>query len=560
MNDYKNILKLLLKDAFKKEGKSKRTGIIVLCSLMLFFDSLAIVLLFLMKDLIIATQMQNALITTFVAGDIMLTVFFGISPTISKIFMSKDNEFFLSLPIKPMSVFFAKLSFVYLSELLTSALFLFPVLIAAGIALQLPWLFFVMIIPLILFTPVFAMLVISIFAIPFTFISSLFKNRGTAMSILTIGIYVIIMALYFMFVMGMRNIDYEQMQQSYNSFSPIMPIISNIIYPLYMLINFATLTPVFSLSLALSLVIEFSIFILCFAAALLFVYLIYKYAATFISRRLAEFSSESQSKGKQFLASSSKSALIKKEIKELLRNPTVAMSVVSGIFLCPMIVVIYSLLFSTNAFSGGIDLPQEVGQAIKFFTIWLSTLIGILAIGVGLNSGSITAFSREGENFGFLRTLPISGRDVFAAKEAVYLGITMIETFLSVVVGCIMSAKSSVFDWWPPLLLLVIGCSWGFAMTDFSLALDLKNPKLKWLNVGELLKRSKNNVVSLVWVLVTITLIMVFMMLSQSRAIPSQKTIILIVFGGIALLGIVAATIVKLQTNKKIDILFDRVE
>ena len=133
----------------------------------------------------------------------------GFSGVTSNMFFSKDNEFLSSLPVRPEAVFSAKLTVVYLNDLIVGSVFLIPLLVSyvVGVILggaTLPLYFYFMMPVVALTIPVVPLAIISVLSFPMVKIVSYFKNKAIVTLVLSVVMFLGFFAIYMVFV---RYID-----------------------------------------------------------------------------------------------------------------------------------------------------------------------------------------------------------------------------------------------------------------------------------------------------------------------------------------------------------------
>ena len=133
----------------------------------------------------------------------------GFSGVTSNMFFSKDNEFLSSLPVRPEAVFSAKLTVVYLNDLIVGSVFLIPLLVSYVVGViqggvTLPMYFYFMIPIAMLTIPVVPLAIISVLSFPMVKIVSYFKNKAIVTLVLSVVMFLGFFAIYMVFV---KNID-----------------------------------------------------------------------------------------------------------------------------------------------------------------------------------------------------------------------------------------------------------------------------------------------------------------------------------------------------------------
>ncbi|UKI51522.1 MAG: hypothetical protein L6V79_04655 [Clostridium sp.] len=130
----------------------------------------------------------------------------GFSGVTSNMFFSKDNEFLSSLPVRPEAVFSAKLTVVYLNDLIVGSVFLIPLLVSYVVGViqggaTLPMYFFNFMTPVAMLTiPVVPLAIISVLSFPMVKIVSYFKNKAIVTLVLSVVMFLGFFAIYMVFL------------------------------------------------------------------------------------------------------------------------------------------------------------------------------------------------------------------------------------------------------------------------------------------------------------------------------------------------------------------------
>lgn len=250
----------------KEHANIKKTvGLAVVCAVL--YAAITAGLIFVicyMSAVMSALELESEFIALILTTGLLFVLIFGVVVLLTCLYFSKDTEFFLALPVKPSTVFAAKMAIVYLTELVTAALLMLPLMITAGIMMKLGVLYYVMIPFAIVFLPAIPLFIASIISIPIMYLVSFFRNRGALGSIFVLLLMGGLFAGYYVLVMNMQdlnpdNIDVEAVR---NMFVKIV----RVLYPLYALGRAMTAAPVFGLGVAASVAVNIFIFAASVAA------------------------------------------------------------------------------------------------------------------------------------------------------------------------------------------------------------------------------------------------------------------------------------------------------
>ncbi len=491
MNNYVSVLKLLIKNMFRRDrAKAKSFGkmLLVVFGLLITYAAVSflfITLIYFMGSSFAAFSLQSEFVSMILACGLMVVLIFGIVTVLTCLYFSRDTEFFFALPIKPAVVFAAKLTVVYLAELAVTALIMIPCLITAGIVMNLPAIFYVLLPIAVLFTPVIPLVLATIISIPVMYVVSFLKNRGALGSIVVIVLFGAFFGLYYAGVSQMQNINPQEIDLS--GMQDMFRKIASTMYPLYALARAMTATPVFGLGAAASVAVNLAIYfgiVVALGALVLFI-------SSTVYRRGASGQLEGAKRNKtanvSYRGSSTVKALMKKEWREILRTPAFALNCLLGIVMCPIIVVFFGLTTKTSMAAGEMASQSEaqiqiMRTVMKFMMLWF-----VMFMSVGTNAGPATALSREGEKFYYTKIIPVDYKTQLKAKSYVYIIISSISSVFGSVAMAILDFNISFFVC--SLIFLLI---YNFAAVHFGMLLDVNNPKLKWTTPNEAVKHNKN--------------------------------------------------------------------
>lgn len=124
-----------------------------------------------------------SLVTVIFAMACVAIILFGLVPMVSYLYFSRDNEFMISLPVRPSTIFLAKLTVVYLTEMVVGVIVMIPALITVGVAVGMNAWYYVIVVISAVIVPAVPMVLISIIAIPLMYAVSFFRNKGAFASV-----------------------------------------------------------------------------------------------------------------------------------------------------------------------------------------------------------------------------------------------------------------------------------------------------------------------------------------------------------------------------------------
>lgn len=493
MKNYFKICSMLFKYMFKRGGEKSSKWIFLAYGVLgVTFAILLISVCFGVSVMSVAFRdlgLVAELITLLLAIGCVIVVVFGLIPMINYLYFSKDTEFMMTLPVSPSTIYFAKITVVYLTEAIVSVLFLVPCMLTVGVTLNLGGIFFIVSIISTLLVPAIPLVVVSIVAIPMMYIVSFFKKKGALSSVVLILLFAGLMVGYLFLMEGINGALPEGETVDFTAivtkFSNGLKSTCKILLPLYAVARLAvgsnnTLFGDFSVPVAS--LINFVSFVVVVAVLVLIAFLVSALVYRRGVRSMLENAKGKSSGNATFTKSSSAFwALVKKEWRELFRTPAFAFQCLSGIIMCP-IMLVFIMVTSETGFAVGGDLRSSL--LISFILI---AMIGM--VGMSMNIGAATTITREGKNFYLMKTIPVDYKTQIRAKCMLYLIVSSITILVSQAVASLLCFN---------LVNLICGTVfllvYNYGYNCFAIYLDLSRPKLNWATHNEAVKNNRNAV------------------------------------------------------------------
>lgn len=423
-----------------------------------------------------------------ILATMLVSLFLGTLSLLGLVFNAKDTELYAALPVRQGSVFAAKFSMVYLTELVFSLFILLPVGVIysmhAGASLAF-WLKF----PLIaLLVPVVPLVISSLLALPLMLLTARSRHRDAVMLVLSL---VLMLALVFgqMYLsMSMQTLvestdqlmeilrDPNGLSAVLGSFPPAMWAAKALLFGgTDSVINFLLLLAVSAVSFALAVLISSKLY--------------YRGA-------LAQLESARKGKSKAYSAYSVKAgkpyrAFLRKDIKSVLRTPVYAMNQLTMVIIVPIMLVIFKFMSGGNeAYQMLFGMLESSGTSRLTMTLVVSGVLGFLLL---VNPQATTTFSRDGVSIFFIKSLPVSvpvqtaGR-ILSASLCPALGIVVTELTLALLLG--LDAAVIVSS-------ALIGLSAVALVTSACMIPDCLKPKLRWNSEAEAMKQNFNSMLGM---------------------------------------------------------------
>lgn len=499
MTAFGALTKRIIKNTFVpnfESDKEKKKFIGILVAIAISFGIPYILILIGAYGLISAAvtegYLAEMLSTVFLMSQ-LLTIFFSLFIYINIMFYSKDNEFLFTLPIRTVGVFWAKMIAIALYELILSAITIIPVSIVALVAMANSAVgitagMVILIIPATVLLPLMAILVIALVSYPIMKIMNYFKKRPILGAILAIVmVAAIYIAIYLPIMLNSNNVappsgdvfDEEivesegDISQIYKAILPSLTGVGKYSFHTYFLakamVSTSALTG-FGYSMA-------------FVGIVLALALLGSLLASWQYNKLASGAlegggvSKSNSKSKEAKQLDVKNALFKKDLFSVLKNNTMLIQAGMMCVLPPI------LIFFICSMQSGIN---EIGPVLG---VGIAELI--IRLMLSSNTASILAFSRDGEGVLMYKTMPVSTKDIIAAKIKTGLTFAIITAGLSALALAFVKGMNVLYV----LGFLASSMLYAYASNRFCVYRDLKKPNIHWKNIQEIVKNNFSSVV-----------------------------------------------------------------
>lgn len=503
MRKYLSLVKMLFVQQYKTRvtslsGKKRRFGSVMLYLLMAvcfapLLISVAVAMYYMGKfsqgDLYVGTFLMLAC-----QGFVLM---FGVHSIMSNVFVVKDAERLLFLPVRSPVIFFAKLTVAYLNELLTSALAIAVALVPFGLGagagvgyyLTLPAALF-----LILLLP---MLFGSIIAMPLSALVTLFGKNSAIKTILRIVIYVLIMALYmyvmysFGFLTGSENGNFldnpevvikDLMDGFVERLQSVMPYFHSDY--MLMMCMLASNAGEWFVGMALTLIENFALLAVMFAVSL-----------PFYRKMLAmsvEGSGSSERRGKKTYSVKNRGVVrefIRTDVKRTLRDPQVGFQSFAGLIMMPVIVVILYFFMGLSS-EGDSSFLEFIGITPLYQVIAPLVIMAYMTfLGCSTNVLGLYPVSRENRSLYILKSLPVPFGKILLAKVLLSTAVMLTGDFVS----CVLIVALFGIKWYYGLAMLATMALIGFGSMCICTMLDLRQPKIGWDNFNQGLRNAKNS-------------------------------------------------------------------
>lgn len=438
-----------------------------------------------------------------------VSLIFGTATVLKNLYMSKENELLIVFPVSFNQLYLSKILILYISELIFNLVYIVPILMSLGvIGVQAGYvgvLYFVGVIILAPFLPIFPLALAVILSIPAMYIIKFFRKRQLISSIFILIGVVTLFILYMSIVpkiTGAFNIAEKQMETSFKVNLGIRRIGEKIPIYFWLANSFLNLSKIYYQLIYI--LIVFGMFLL--AAVVI---------KPFFKSIVLTGNESTQIKGirKSFKVRSQFAELLITQFRMLFRSPNYIFDFLLFPLLMPIITIAYDkLLFSivVNQMGKGLIVASHV------LVIGIITFIG--------SSISSTAVSRDGAMNYFIKSSPVS----YYKQTIVRIIFNLIINFASILLTTCLCLILKIAE--PSVIILagvaVFVMSIGHVCQAFDW--DLRNPTLKWYDSNEIQTVSKNTTKTITLGIVLSLIMFLIMALLYHNLILGFLIIILI--------------------------------
>ena len=394
---------------------------------------------------------------------------FGLSLTTKTLYFNSDSDL-LKLPLSGRMIFFAKVTYLFIYELIFTTVLSLPVFIMYGIATSQGALFYTMLIPNTLFLPMIPFLFSLLCSVPAMYIVAFLKNKFVVMLI----IYVVTVAGgFYIYTYALQFIMKILQNGSINDvFSP--SVITNIkqftqYLHIPMLFRNSLLIYKFVPSMIINLTIVVCLSILIFTFA----------KKAYLKLLLNNIGGNGQAFKKKIKIKKRRAgrALFFREFTTIFRSVNYSFQYLTVIITTPLMVYFSSEIASNIG-------VEQIGEGV-LPGIAVLVLIMFLTMGTSFAATSIT---REGGNFFHTKIIPVRFTKQVVVKFLLYVIVSVPAVFISTFVLAIAGFLSLI----QALLIAVAVCFIVIGNICSSITMDLKKPQFMYLDGKEITSSNKN--------------------------------------------------------------------
>lgn len=478
------MLKALLKKQFlelnvfyfqdKKTGKIRSKGGIIGFVLLFAFVFLAIGasvfgMGMLFADAFIPMGMDWLYFALMGLFAIMLGVFGDVFNTYASLYLAKDNELLLSMPIQPSKILFARMSGVFAMGVLYESLVFVPAVIVYWIRAELTVKKFLFPIVLWLLVAVIVLILTCILGYVVAAVSTKLKNKA----ITTVLLGFLLFAVYYVCYFKINSL----LQSVVTHADQIGAAIRTYLFPFYAfgLAGSGSLKALLAVSAGVLALFALTYFIL---------------SKSFI--RIATTRSGAKKtvyKQAEMKITDVRHALLMKELKRFSNSPVYMLN--CGLGLLILVAAAVFALVRAQVLRQSMESVQAELPGVQQLLAPLVTAAVCLI--VSMNAVSAPSVSLEGKNIWILQSLPIAPKQILRAKEKLHILLNTVPALLCTLVFN-MVLRTDV-----PAMILSAAIVWLFVLftADLGLVMGVKKPNLTWTNETVPVKQSMSVMVTL---------------------------------------------------------------
>ncbi len=484
-----SLTKVFLKNSFQNympsaKKKQRKTGMLLLY--ILAFGYLAGIMGFVSYN-IITSMMQihqeAVFLGVFLLGMALLLVFQSIFSCMNVFYFSKDIEYVLPLPLRPVEILMAKFNTMLVTEYIMECIIgLIPFLLY-GILTSASVFYYIMAAIVLLVFPIFPILIASLLVMIIMSFAKITKKRDTYQFIAIIILILVIFGIQF-FISGHTEMSEEQMLEQLVQTNGLVQSIGQYFVTLLPSVQAMTATNIGTM--LLELIKLLAITAVAYGIFMLLGQKLYFKGA--IDNQIGNGTAHKKIKGdKVYKPKKIAVSYVKKEFMSLVKNPIFCMQ-------CVLPPILFPFLF-LGIFVLGIGGEEQVQmdsllqQIQGSSTGVLCILIGVTQFFMMMSYTSVTAVSRDGQNAVFMKYIPVSFYKQIRYKA---MPAILLNTFMFAITLGIMYYKIPNIGITTYLVAFVIATLFNILQSELMVVVDLKRPKLEWTTEYAVVKQNMN--------------------------------------------------------------------
>lgn len=473
---------------------------------------------------------------------------------INSMFFAKDNELVLNMPLRGVEIFSAKLIATYLNELVISALVTIPIAVitaAAGIQAGYGSMFgagYWILIPFaIALLPVMPLLLLSIVSFPIALLVQKASKYPVLSAVLQAVLLLAFISLcYLLGYGGGYAMSSDETQVDTGMFQSLGGISFYTRFLAKAMLGSSAAGNFFAF---------LGITVAMAAVAIGLSVLLYRRAIAMSVEGGAN--TKRKVKTDEHVNKGTFRALVTAHAKTLSRTPDVLVNLILTMAMPALMAVIMGFVMPSGEEIAAED-PDAATPYFGYFAVGMVGWITMFTSPIS-NIGASFAFSLDKDNIAVLKSLPVTGKEVFKSKLIVSDAVSLLSA-IAVTTALIATADIPV---WGCFIFMISLTVYLISCNAFTMSRDVANPHFNWMNVKELTKAS-NSATQFIMMGVGLAFGLVaampmFAVASAGAALPGWA-VHLIVWGAMALSCLSAYPILRLTAMRGIEEKYARIE
>ncbi len=393
---------------------------------------------------------------------VLLGTFGSVFSTYSTLYLSKDNDMLISLPIPTSSIIISRLTSVYTMGLMFSGIVSIPTIIVYWV--------FGKVTPLVIICSIIFVIIISLIVLMLScilgWVVAKISVKTKDKSYVTVILSLIFFAIYYL--------GFSEASDMINGLIANVVLygenVKNTAYPLYLFGKIGTGDIIAT--------------IIYMAVTIVLCLIVYKLLSNSFLKIVTSTKSSSNSvyKEKTVKRKSQVIAVLGKEFKRFTSSSAYMLNCSMGTLMIIIIAIV--LLVKNDIITMFLDMEgfsQDV--IIDFIPVVIVMMFCVL---ISINDIVVPSISLEGKNIWILQSLPINAWTVLKGKLLLHL----ILTGIPVIFGCISIMIALDLDITIKIVMVIVPITYTIFMALFGLFLAIKMPNLTWTNETAVLKQS----------------------------------------------------------------------
>ena len=384
-----------------------------------------------------------------------LTLVFTVARVISTLYLSRDNELLICLPVTANQFFISKILLVYFKEFAFNAMLCLPLFLCLGVFGGLGVSFYCAIPLYLLLMPILPIILASFLSIPVMRILAFLKRHSVLAIIVLLALVAGLLWAYISLIAGIAG-NFNIVEQQMKMVASVNTAVRSLGSRVFVYYQLAQAMLSFSMWYYIPLFLG-----LCALLSLATVMIIRPFYFRIAMPQLENRITARPQKEKQFRQSSPFMSLIKKEMLCIFRSPSEVFQYFLFTLLMPFIVISYDRLLMT------ISVNQAGVNMIAGSHVMIVAILAMLS-----NISSASAISRDGANFHTSKIIPVDYFTQIFAK----LSFNAIFTLGAV----LLTALIAVFSYpaWQIALGSIAVSIAAIGHIALCLEMDIKNPSV----------------------------------------------------------------------------------